>query len=138
MKCALELMAIATARANDIARAKAEREAREREERIKCTIQICEEIGAKLEQKALKGETPTFILRIDKYNRTLNSSNSEYADKRTSYYPSKMAGIEMDYLQEWFAQYCFTVEIKTFDFWHYGCGEQTGYALTIKPNPECL
>ena len=138
MKCALELMVIATTRAEEIVRAKAEREAREREERIKCTIQVCEEIGAKLEKKAEQGETPIYVLRIDKYNRTLNASNSEYADKRISYYPSKMAGLEKDYLQEWFAQYCFTVEIKTFDFWQYGCGEQTGYTLTIKPNPECL
>jgi hypothetical protein len=138
MKCALELMAIATVKAEEIAKAKAEREAREREERIKCAIQICEEIGAKLERMAEQGETPTYTLYVNRFYRTLNATTSEYADGRTSYYASRNVSFEMDYLKEWFAQYCFIVEKKSFDFWQYGSGEQTGYALTIKPNPECL
>lgn len=137
MKCALELVAIATTRAEEIAREEELRKQREKEAKRAATLKMCERLGAELELQANKGQVPSVSFHCSMEGRELIGTCSEYADKRLSHRP-KGDVIDLDILTEWFAQFCFEVSVSEFDYYRYCWGLCEGHTVNIKPNPECL
>lgn len=137
MKCALDLMA--TAAINAQANAQMEELRRQREaERLRAqTVRFCERIGDKFEELANKGEQPIAYFYCDSAGNVLNETNADYADNRLSY---RLSGecVDLDYVKQWFAQYCFDVIIKKFGYYRYWWGYQHGYSVEVRPMPECL
>ena len=139
MKCALELVAIASAKAEEIAREKELQKMREKESRRAETLKLCERLGAELEQQANEGKVPSVSFRCSgEEGRELVKTYDDYADKRLSYRVRGEA-IDLDILKEWFAQFCFEVTVSNFDYYRYGFGWcMNGCSVNIKPSPECL
>lgn len=137
MKCALELVMTATIKAEEEAIRKALEKQREEAEKRERTLKYCEKLGEEMERKAEKGQMPTASMRFDYFHRPITSTCKDYADGRLSYRGYDEA-VDFELMAEWFAQYCFTIEIKKFDFWRYGCGVCNGYEIVISPNPECV
>lgn len=138
MKCALELVATATIRAEEIARAKEEQERAYRERIRTRTIEYCERLGEQLETLADNGKTPTLYFYCDSSNYVLTPTYKDYADGRLSYKISNYTPINLHDLCNWFADYCFNVEVENFKYQRYGCGECSGKKITISPSPVCL
>lgn len=138
MKCALELMATAAIKAEEIEREKKLTEQREREAKRIRTIRYCEKLGNQLEALAEKGKKPFTSFYCSGYNhRPLTATFSDYADKRLSY---KCCGeaLDLQVMANWFADFCFVVTLKKFDYYAYGCGLCSGYEVVISPKAECL
>ncbi len=137
MRCALELVATATIIAEENARIEEIRRLKEQEEKRIRTIQLCEELGVKLEIMAERGTLPTISFYCDSYGRRLMETYNDYADKRLSY---RVIGESINFqtLAEWFAQYCFETTVSDFGYYRYGCGWCCGYVIKISPKPECL
>lgn len=136
MKCATELMAIAKVKAKEIARAEQEKRERETMARIARTIKHCEDLGNTLESMAEQGKEPSAVFYTDEYHRLMTPTYSRYADGRKSFIWSRES-IDLEMLKEYFAQYCFNLTIKQFDYWCYGLGLNQGYVITISPAPKC-
>ena len=138
MKCALELMATATVRANEIAEEK--RLAAEREERQlrAYTEKLCEEIGAEMERMANKGKQPAFTFFCDEENggKRLAETRSHYADKRLSYFATGEK-FSLKMMAQYFDKYCFQVAYCPKWVWRYGYGEVRVYQIKVTPKPEC-
>ena len=144
MKCALELQATATKRAEEIRQNEMEK-ARQKEAEIKKnTIQFCEKLGEQLEREANAGKVPEvdFYMEFHWYSgdfrgRQMFPTRKDYADKRVSFNPT---GEELDLkiMADWFKPYCFTVNYKKESVWEYGWGCHKAYHVYIKPAPECL
>lgn len=138
MKCALELMATAAVKAEEIEREKKLTEQREREAKEIRTIRYCEKLGSQLEALAEKGKNPSTSFYCTGYShQPLTATFSDYADKRLSY---KCCGeaLDLQIMANWFAGFCFTVTLKEFDYYAYGCGLCSGYEVVISPKAECL
>ena len=137
MKCAMELVATAAIRAEEIEAEKA-REILQRKLAMRAdTIALCESIGKKLEAMAQNGKCPIFQFALNACNYPLCETHSDYADKRLSY---RMNGnpIDLEYLSEWFSQYCFETTNTTDWGYHYGSGYIQIIKVKISPSPECL
>lgn len=138
MKCALELMATAAVKAEEIEREKKLTEQREREAKRIRTIRYCEKLGNQLEALAEKGKNPSTSFYCTGYNhRPLTETFSDYADKRLSY---KCCGeaLDLQVMANWFADFCFIVTLKKFNYYAYGFGLCSGYEVVISPKAECL
>ena len=138
MKCAMELMVIATVKAKEIEKEKKLSEQREREAKRVRTILYCEKLGNQLEALAENGEKPSISFYCTGYNhRPLTSTFSDYADRRLSY---KCCGepLDLQVMAKWFADFCFAVTLEKFDYYSYGCGICSGYKVVISPKAECL
>ena len=143
MKCALELQAIATARSEEKRRLKEKAEAERQAQIYSQTIEYCEQIGKKLEEKAEDGRVPDvhFYFRPEYGNPNQGcalkqDSRSLYADKRTTH---SLDGntFDLSVMAEWFKHYCFVLRYSETGTWAYGAGLTTAYLVTIKPSPEC-
>lgn len=137
MKCALELMATASVKAEENAKKEAERIAREKAARRAYTIKYCEKLGELLEEKANRGERLTTSFCCSEDAIPLTHSYSQYSDHRKSYYFDGES-LDLDFVAEWFDTYCFKVTIEHIRYWRYGFGVQRGYEVNIIPNPECI
>ena len=137
MKCALELVAIAATRAEEIAREEELRKQREREAKRAATLKMCERLGAELELQANKGQAPSVSFHCSNGGQELASTYTDYADGRLSYRPQGDV-IDLDILAEWFGQFCFEVIVSDFGYYRYCWGWREGYTVDIKPSPECL
>lgn len=137
MKCAVELIAIATAKAEEKAREQALKEAAEKKAREERTLQLCEELGKKLESKAETGETVKATFYLDKWDCPLTRTFSDYCDGRESYRASHDP-IDLDLVKEWLAKYCFVTQEKEFEHYRYGFGKMVGREIKVIPDPECL
>jgi hypothetical protein len=138
MKCAMSLMATSAIRARENEEARRVAKRQEDEARQERTIRLCEQLGEELEQRANEGKTPKIIFCCDKYHyRPLKSTTSEYSDHRVSFIPQGQ-GIDLKVMRNWFAQFCFELEVTEFPYWYYGCGRVRGYQIMIKPNPACI
>jgi hypothetical protein len=143
MKCALELQAIAATKKEEKRRQEAEAEAKRQTEIFNRTIEYCEQIGKKLEEKANAGYTPEvrFLFDYDYYNPNQGyamkkDSRSLYADKRTTHSRTGEK-FDLDVMTKWFDQYCFTLRHSTTGAWSYGSGCTRVYSVVIEPSPEC-
>lgn len=136
MKCAMEMVAIATAE-----KARQEMEAMKkaeihRIEVIRKTIEWCEEIGKKLEEMSYAGKIPRYSLCMNRdLTNEMWSSNRDYADKRLSWH----YGQELDFptMEKWFSQYCFQVRIVNSFGWRYNFGQIRLSDIFIEPAPQC-
>ena len=143
MKCALELHTIAAAKIEEKRRREAEVEAERQVEIFNQTIEYCEQIGRKLEEKANAGYTPEvqFLFDYDYYNPNQGyamekDSKRLYADKRATH--SRIGKkFDLDVMAKWFDRYCFTLRHHTTGAWSYGSGCTRVYSVIIEPNPEC-
>ena len=138
MKCAMELMAISAVKAEEIEKEKKLFEQREREAKRARTIRYCEKLGNQLEALAEKGKKPSVSFHCSSYNyRPLTSTFNDYADKRLSY---KCCGepLDLQVMANWFANFCFAVTLKKFNYYTYGLGLCSGYEVVISPKAECL
>lgn len=143
MKCALELQTIAAAKMEEKRLQEAEAEAKRQTEIFNQTIEYCEQIGKKLEEKANAGHTPEvrFLFDYDYYNPNQGyamkkDSRSLYADKRTTHSRTGEK-FDLDVMTKWFDQYCFTLRHSTTGAWSYGSGCTRVYSVVIEPSPEC-
>lgn len=137
MKCALELVAIATAKAEEIAKEKALKEAAERKAREVRTIQFCEKLEKELESQAERGKTPETTFHLDKWSCPLTVTYNDYADGRKSY-RGDHDSIDLDMVKEWLAKYCFVTHEKDFEHSRYGWGKMIGLEIHVIPDPDCL
>lgn len=137
MKCAMELVATATIRAEEIEAEKA-REILQRKLAMRAdTIAFCESIGKQLEAMAQNGKCPACQFVLSRDNYPLYETYSDYADKRLSYRTNGNP-IDLEYLSEWFSQYCFETT-NTADWgYRYGYGYMEIVKVKISPNPECM
>lgn len=137
MKCALELQMLAAVKAEENAIAEAARKEAARRELIAKTIAFCEDIGVELEMLANKGKKPRFEFMCSwDLDEVLRATYRDYADRRESY--TRASRFDMDTLKEWFANYCFDVQLDPTHGWRYNWGEIRMYRVTILPNAECL
>lgn len=137
MKCAMELMTVATVRAEEIKIEEAIRKEREAKEKRERTIAYCERLGNLLESKANAGKIPETNFVCSSDGCLLSATTSDYADRRISYNKTKVV-IDFALMAEWFAQYCFEVNLRDFEYWYYGCGKWHGYNVIIRPKPVCI
>lgn len=137
MRCALELVMTATIKAEEEAARKAIEKQREEMKKRERTLKYCEKLGEELERKAEKGQMPTATMKFDYYHCPIASTCKDYADHRLSY-RSYDGDVNFELMAEWFAQYCFIIEIKKFEFWRYGWGVCNGYEMVISPAMECV
>jgi hypothetical protein len=143
MKCALELQAIAATKKEEKRRQEAEAEAKRQTEIFNQTIEYCEQIGKKLEEKANAGYAPEvrFLFDYDYYHPNQGyamekDAKSLYADKRPTH--SQIGKkFDLDVMTKWFDHYCFTVRHYTTGAWRYGSGYTRVYSVIIEPNREC-
>ena len=143
MKCALELQTIAATKIEEKRRREAEAEAKRQTEIFNQTIEYCEQIGKKLEEKANAGYAPEvrFLFDYDFSNPNQGRAMEEdarslYADKRPTH--SRIGKkFDLDVMTKWFDRYCFTVRHYTTGAWSYGSGCTRVYSVVIEPNPEC-
>lgn len=137
MKCALDLVATATLTAQANAQMEELRRQREAELLRSHTTRFCEKIGEELEALAHKGKQPVTSFHCDNTGNILTSTYGDYADNRLSY---RLSGdyVDLNYVKQWFAQYCFDVTITQFGYYRYCWGYQHGYAVEVRPMPECL
>lgn len=137
MKCALELQMLAAVKAEENAIAEAARKEAARRELIASTIALCEGIGEELEKLANKGRKPQFEFMCSwDLNEVLRTTYRDYADRRESY--TRLSHFDMDTLKEWFANYCFDVQLDPTYGWRYNWGEIRMYRVIITPSAECL
>lgn len=138
MKCALELVATAAVRANEIAEEKRIAAEQEMRQRRAYTEKLCEEIGAEMERMASKGKQPAFTFFCDEEDggKQLKETRSDYADKRLSYFASGEK-FSLKMMAQYFDKYCFQVSYCPKWVWRYGFGEVKAYQIKILPNPDC-
>lgn len=138
MRCAMDLMMTAAVRAEEIRQEEIARIARAKAAKRANTIKYCEELGASLEAMADKGKKPSITFFCDKYDtRPMTATTRQYADHRTSYVVCGES-LDLELMAEWFAPYCFEVKIEDFRYWKYNCGSNSGYKVTVEPQPACL
>ena len=137
MKCAMELTAIAMVRAKEIAEEEALRKQKELEEQRKYTHAFCQQLGTELEELANKGKKLAVSFKCSSWYRPLRTTHRDYADRRESY---NLEGciLDIEYLKQWFENYCFEVKMQPIYYWMYGYGECKGYDVVIVPKPQCL
>ena len=137
MKCAMELVVIATAKAEEIKQAELLAKQRAYEEKKARTLELCEQLGERLEQLAHAGKTLKIAFECDRWYQPLKPTHDDYSDGRLSYQGD---GKEFDFnvLTEWFNSYCFTVTKEPFSYYRYGWGYCKGYTIIITPQPACL
>lgn len=65
---------------------------------------------------------------------------SRYADKRTEYLPKNIPPIPFDaqIIKDFLKTNCFEVDYFKRDFYFYGCGCTSGFAMLITARPECI
>jgi hypothetical protein len=137
MKCALELVTVATMIAEQKAKEEAERKARLEAEKRERTLAFCEKIGEKLEEKANQGNKPCYYFDCTNRYEPMRSTRKEYADGRESHIVTD-GNMSLKLMKEWFKPYCFIVKVEEMQYWHYGCGHKNGYSISIVPDPDCL
>lgn len=137
MRCALELQATAAIRAAEIAAENEERKRQARKALQAKTVQFCEALGKTLEERANNGNVPTVSFYFDGYDRVLEQTTKDYADHRTSYRSTDLR-IDLEYLAEWFHQYCFKVSAVKRSGWRYNWGQTDIQLVTIAPAAQCL
>ena len=137
MKCAMELVVIATAKAEEIEQAKLLAKQRAYEEKKARTLELCKRLGEQLEQLANAGKTPKITFQCDKWYQPLKPTCDDYSDGRLSYRGDGQE-FDIEVLTEWFNSYCFAVSKEGFSYYRYSFGYCRGYAITIAPQPACL
>jgi hypothetical protein len=137
MKCAVELQLTAKVRAAEIAVEEEERKRQARKALRGKTILFCEQLGKVLESKADKGVNPIVSFYYDSFSGVMEQTHKDYADHRLSYRKTGL-DIDLEYLAEWFNQYCFKVSIKSMTVWRYGWGQTDIQLITVSPAPQCI
>ena len=140
MKCAMELMATATARKIEIENEKIAERERYLAKVRKNTIAWCEKIGCQLEEMANQGKSPIFSFVFSEINGDgyeMVSNTTLYADHRESWH-STGEKLSLAIIAEWFSQYCFSVYKQKIKVWRYGLGQLNALGVTIKPTPDCM
>lgn len=147
MKCALELLAISAEKRKENEALEAAKKAFELARRKKAseasTLKYCQTLADIIEENASNGLNPVSISHIDcdyknpNFAKILIEQKGAYTDGRESFEPNDNE-IDLDYLKQWFKNYCFKVETKSFEYWQYGLGKRIGEILVIEPDPDCL
>lgn len=137
MKCALELQMIATVRAEKLLEEENARREAAHQAIVAETLAFCEKLGQDLEKLAEKGKFPKLeFMSSSDLNQVLVPTYRDYADHRESYTPSGNFNFEV--LKNWFAEYCFEVQLHKTYGWRYFWGEISMYRVIISPKAECL
>lgn len=136
MKCAAELVLKATTRKAEIEVTKKMQEEIAKRNLIIDTIKWCEKVGQHLESLADNGKSPCYHF-VMSYTTVMEETRKAYADRRLSWEYGKVK-LDINTVKEWFAQYCFKVEIEETWGWVYGFGQVSFDSVTIKPDLNCL
>ena len=137
MKCAMELITIATKIATEQETTRRMEEARKIAKTRKDTLEFCEKMANKIEQLAESGKYPIVSFCVDEDYSTMTPTYKDYADGKLSYKYVGTVEVNFEIIQEWFSDYCFQVKKESYTYRMYGFGYQNGYKITIEPAPEC-
>jgi hypothetical protein len=137
MKCALELMVIAEAKAEEKAREQEIYERKRKEEENARTLKMCEDIGKYLEEMAENGERPYYCFNCSKNYSLLTKERQRYANGKTSYTTVPNSSFNIELMKEYFENYCFEVSAINYEYYNYGWGAQKGHTIYIRVSPKC-
>ncbi len=137
MRCAMDLVVTATIKAEEIRQEQLLAQQKEYEAKKARTLELCEQLGERLERLANAGQTPTISFECDKWYQPLKPTHNDYCDQRLSY-RGDGERFDIDILTDWFNSYCFTVTTEDFSYYRYSWGYCHGYTITIAPQPACL
>jgi hypothetical protein len=133
----MDLVATATIKAEEIRQEQLLVQQREYEVKKARTLELCEQLGERLERLANAGKTPKISFECDRWYQPLKPTHSDYSDQRLSYRVDGKC-FDIDILTEWFNSYCFAVTTEDFPHYRYSWGHCHGYTITIAPQPACL